>query len=280
MTERELIISDKLRFTAVELIFAHRYTLDSSWRDDPIPPWNALIYIIRGSIRLTVHNTAMIADDDCLISLAQFQYHDMYIREGETADVMICCYRADCGSEAEGKTGSALGYIHIPNIIRPEHNECAELKQLFSELVRADSAETASDIFGRVEKMARLIRRIAELSQPEIRQDKRGGFDFSDTLSFIDRYYCQEKLTISKLSARLNVSEAHFMREFKKKYGISCKKYIQLKRINKALEMLRGSDASVSDIAQQCMFDTGSYMSELIKRETGMSPTEYRRNRT
>lgn len=275
MTNEELIIHDKLRFTSVGLVFAHRYVLDSSWRDDPIPPWDALIYIIRGRISLTIHNKTVLANEGSIITLARFRYHEMHVKRGETAEVIICCFSAAFRDEVSGKRESALEYIRVPDVTAAANR--AEAERRFSELVSLDKACSASDIFKRSAKTAELLLWLTELSEARIGESAGGGFDFADTLSFIDRYYCEKNITIDMLARRVSVSSAHFMREFRKKYGISCKRYIQLKRINRALEMLVSSKASVSEISQACMFDNSSYMAELIKRETGMSPTEYRK---
>lgn len=274
MDQKELIIHKKLRFASLQFIFAHRYVLDSAWRDDPIPPWNALIYIIKGRISLTIHNNTSMVTENSIISLTQFQHHNLHIPAGETAEVIICCFKADCENEITGQPESVLKYMNIPNMIKIHNPSAAE--RLFRELVNTDHAKNPSDIFKRIENTARLMRLLAEISSAEIILPQKNGFDFSDTITFIDRYYCQEKITIDMLAQRLNVSPAHFMREFKKKYGISCKQYIKQKRINHTLDMLRGSDAPISEIARMCMFDSPAYMSELIKRTTGMSPTKYR----
>ena len=48
-------------------------------------------------------------------------------------------------------------------------------------------------------------------------------------------------------------------------------------RLQKAQELLRGTEKSVLDIAQETGFGTSSYFTELFRREMGCAPLEYRK---
>ena len=48
-------------------------------------------------------------------------------------------------------------------------------------------------------------------------------------------------------------------------------------RLRKVAELLTDSSNSMSSIATECGFSSANYMTELFKREYGLSPREYRK---
>ena len=92
-----------------------------------------------------------------------------------------------------------------------------------------------------------------------------------------------EKNILSSLSldefARLcGMSLATFKRKFAKYYGESPKKYIDSKKIDKAIQLLSNPQNRISDIAYDCGFDTVKSFNRNFKFKLGISPSEYRKN--
>ena len=52
--------------------------------------------------------------------------------------------------------------------------------------------------------------------------------------------------------------------------------YITLYRIQKAKELLRDFQNKVYDVAYQTGFNDARYFSQVFKKETGLTPTQYR----
>ena len=63
----------------------------------------------------------------------------------------------------------------------------------------------------------------------------------------IDRAYAHP-LDIPSLSQVASVSEAHFIRTFKATFGETPHRYLQRRRVERAMFMLRESDRSVTDV--------------------------------
>ncbi|MBL4624436.1 MAG: helix-turn-helix transcriptional regulator [Flavobacteriales bacterium] len=92
-----------------------------------------------------------------------------------------------------------------------------------------------------------------------------------------------EKNILSSLSldefARLcGMSLATFKRKFAEYYNESPKKYIDSKKIEKAIQLLSNPQNRVNDIAYDCGFDTVKSFNRNFKSITGKSPSEYRKN--
>ena len=67
-------------------------------------------------------------------------------------------------------------------------------------------------------------------------------------------------------------------RRFKKDTGCSVNRYILKEQLEMAKKLLLYPDITVSEIAVRCGYANMSNFSAMFKRETGVSPVEYRKN--
>ena len=75
----------------------------------------------------------------------------------------------------------------------------------------------------------------------------------------IDREYARP-LEVATLAAEAHASPAHFARSFKRAFGETPHKYLVRRRIERAKELLRGTDRSVTEISLEVGFQSlGSF---------------------
>jgi transcriptional regulator GlxA family with amidase domain len=91
----------------------------------------------------------------------------------------------------------------------------------------------------------------------------------------IDRSSAQP-LDIAALARHAHVSRAHFSRRFKLAFGESPHRYLQTRRVERAQELLRNTDLSVTDVCFTVGFRSLGSFSATFHRVAGMSPTAYR----
>ena len=84
------------------------------------------------------------------------------------------------------------------------------------------------------------------------------------------------KITLNKLAGYVNLNPNYLSRLFKKETGTAVSMYIQSRKIEAALNMLKFSDFTVSQIASVLSFSTQSYFTEVFKKQVGMTPQKYR----
>ena len=84
------------------------------------------------------------------------------------------------------------------------------------------------------------------------------------------------ELKVAALAEMVGLSSPHFCRIFKKSTDLSPHRYILLQRIDRAKELLKRTDMSLSDIALQCGFYDQSHFSLQFRNFTGMTPRAYR----
>jgi AraC-like DNA-binding protein len=91
----------------------------------------------------------------------------------------------------------------------------------------------------------------------------------------IDRSYSQP-LDIPELAQVASVSEAHFIRTFRATFGETPHRYLQRRRVERAMFMLRETKKSVTNICLDSGFTSLGTFSRTFRDIVGMSPTEYR----
>lgn len=92
---------------------------------------------------------------------------------------------------------------------------------------------------------------------------------------YIERHFSEPNLSISAIAQKFNTCDALFRREFKKKIGISPKKYLDDIRINYAIYLLQTKYFSHQQIAEKCGFATVEYFRTAFKNKTGVCISKY-----
>ncbi len=93
---------------------------------------------------------------------------------------------------------------------------------------------------------------------------------------YIDTHF-GEKCSLETVAKHAGFSPIYFHRLFKGCMGMSPNEYLLCRRLSEAKERLASSDMTLSEIAEQCGFGSQSYFQYVFRRETGMTPTAYRK---
>ncbi|MFJ1668857.1 helix-turn-helix domain-containing protein [Streptomyces bottropensis] len=91
----------------------------------------------------------------------------------------------------------------------------------------------------------------------------------------MDRAYAQP-LDVPALARIAHVSEAHFTRTFRTTFGETPHRYLQRRRVERAMFLLRETDRAVTDICFEVGFGSPGTFSRTFRDIVGRSPREYR----
>lgn len=92
---------------------------------------------------------------------------------------------------------------------------------------------------------------------------------------YMDENFSNVKTDMEELAKMGGMSYSYFKRLFNECFEISPVKYLNLKRIEYAKELLLSGKFSVSEAAEKCGFERASYFSRVFKKYVGCSPKKY-----
>lgn len=101
------------------------------------------------------------------------------------------------------------------------------------------------------------------------------SYTVKEAVTFIN-LNLSSNLTVKKVSSKIGLSPDYLTRLFKKEMGMNIITYINKKRIETSLELLKVTDLSIAEIGDLIGLNNTSYFYTLFKKETGTSPKQYR----
>jgi AraC-like DNA-binding protein len=91
----------------------------------------------------------------------------------------------------------------------------------------------------------------------------------------MDRAYA-EPLDVPSVAAVAHVSEAHFIRSFRSVFGETPHRYLQRRRVERSMFLLRETDRSVTDVCFSVGFSSLGTFSRTFRTIVGETPSGYR----
>lgn len=95
----------------------------------------------------------------------------------------------------------------------------------------------------------------------------------------MDRAYAQP-LNVREVAAIAHVSEAHFIRSFRSCFGETPHRYLQRRRVERSMFLLRDTERSITDICFDVGFTSLGTFSRTFREIVGESPSRYRQLHT
>ena len=95
-------------------------------------------------------------------------------------------------------------------------------------------------------------------------------------IEYIEERYAEEDLSLSKAAEHIGLSPNHLSAVFKEETGRSFTKYLTDHRIKTAKKLLDTSKKRSSEIAELVGYPDPHYFSSVFKKQTGMTPSQYR----
>ncbi len=244
--------------------------------------WHAdveLVCVCNGSLLVGINNEPRILHkgDIAICSSGDIHYYDC--KSGESVHRMII-FRPELVDNAGGWP---RGFSFSKPFAPAERSE--ELYQSFnaayttirSEIMRTDLAATMlirSSLLGLCGTLTRAMpTEAASVVKATHRHHRLKAMQ--DALSFIESNF-MESITLKDAAEVANMSVCHFSRLFGTIAGDSFKGYLNQLRVNKAEELIKASEESITDIAYQCGYGSVRSFNRAFLSARGLTPSEFR----
>ena len=157
---------------------------------------------------------------------------------------------------------------------------CNEVLRNYIKFYKRECQRQTRDEENKFEPLARLIvAEIIDIAQEKMRKKTRNNTTYQQGIrsvaDYINDHYAEE-LSLETLSAICGLSPSYFTRAFKKMYDCSPSVYISMVRISNAKVLLETTLHSVKEIARKVGYNRSSTFCDAFKKETEMTPNEYR----
>jgi AraC-like DNA-binding protein len=174
--------------------------------------------------------------------------------EGARAELEICFQRV---ADALLRTGALdqKGFLALCERLDRSTGDAATMNDLF---------EAYRTTIGDLAKAAR---------SPVVARQDRG---LRGALDFVHQHYA-EPLPLEAVAKASGYSRDHFSQLFKEQQGVTFERYLFRMRVDRARELLTGTDLSVTRVAELAGFGSAQYLCRVFHRVVGSTPLEYRR---
>ncbi len=94
----------------------------------------------------------------------------------------------------------------------------------------------------------------------------------SQNFDYIIRQHILQPISVSELAHLTNRSLSSFKTEFRKRFGLPPRRWLNMQRLTQAKVLLQNTNASVKLIAEDCGFESTSYFIRAFKARFGVTP--------
>ncbi|NBD24230.1 response regulator transcription factor [Paenibacillus glycinis] len=93
--------------------------------------------------------------------------------------------------------------------------------------------------------------------------------------AYLDAHYFED-ISLIDVATRYHMDASHLSKQFKAVTGENFIEYVTRKRMEKACALLRSSALKINDISELVGYENQRYFSQVFKKFTGRTPSEYR----
>ncbi len=127
--------------------------------------------------------------------------------------------------------------------------------------------------------MYRLWQGLYQLAQTAIGEEVSSDSNVIIQKKMMDyvRSHYQERIRVEDIAAAGGVCRTKCWQIFRKYLGQTPNEYLNSIRLEKAMQLLKSTRLSITEIASECGFSGASYFTELFTRQKGCPPSRYRK---
>ncbi len=113
------------------------------------------------------------------------------------------------------------------------------------------------------------------LTSKEVDNRRKNAERLKRIINYIDSHL-GDKISQSEIAKNEGVTTTHLSHLFKEGLGINFQDYLNERRLERAIQLMRSSSKGMIDISYESGFSDPKYMSRLFQKRFGCSPKEFK----
>lgn len=266
--------SRTLKNIDVQLLYITRSRYDRQWQSVMhTHPFTELFYVVEGQGKFHIENdTYLVKSNDFIIINPNIMHTEA--NDGENSLEYIALGIEGLSFHAEG---SHRQHYSMYNFKKYRDEMMFYMKSMIRELHKKEEGyqEICTNL---LETLILLILRNTKSQFAAVSSDR-----VSRECTFIEQYideHFSENISLDTLSNLTYMNKYYMVHIFKKHKGIPPINYLIERRIAEAKYLLETTNYPVAKVAQAIGFSSQSYFSQVFRKELGMTPLQYRREKT
>lgn len=243
-----------------------------------------LLMPLRGHLSYNVDGTVVTVQEGNAVFVNARHMHYGFSADGRDCEYVCITFRPAllCANE-EIRNRYVLPILTSPNLthmvlrkVVPEHRPLlaaiTRIDGIYQEKLPGFEMQAIANLYS-------LWQGLYQNAQGQIGEAVSGDVNVliqKQMLEFIRTHY-RERVTVDAIAAAGGVCRTKCCQIFKAYLGRTPNDYLNSFRLEKGMELLKGSTMTITEIAEACGFSSASYFTEMFTKQKGVPPTAYRK---
>lgn len=262
-------LSDLLQALQVQLLVAHKTQVPKDWGEtNSVPSYNKLYFICEGE------GWIRIGEDDYYPKAGQLFLTPAHIQKSFSAINNRPYLKYWCHFSMIAGPFDLFQWIGVPLCINVQDTD--KLSNLFQEMIDCHHQHT---VIARLREKALLLEIIALFLEAAPLRVLQHRSEEMNRLHIIQQFVenrLHTAITVDQMAEAVHLHPNYFIAYFKKHFGVPPLRYVSRKRADRAKLLLTTTGLSIKEIADQIGFKETNHFTKFFRKETSLSPTEYR----
>jgi AraC-like DNA-binding protein len=233
-------------------------------------PQLELFLVLSGKSAVTVRGQAKVLEPGCLAVMFPNQVHGYAALEPNTHAALLVCDLSYTGGY-----GDALLRSHPEDPFLSREQVHPNILFAIEALEKEEGCLEQNPVVGP------FVQLVLARAMPELSLARNQAADRKELTYQISHYvgeHFREPLTLGELARELGMNKYHLSHVFSEKMGQSFPSYLASIRLSCACSALAETDRSVTQIAEECGFESQRSFFRVFQQHMGTTPLQYRRN--
>lgn len=263
--------SDSTRLTA-ELLYITQSYYDHDWPSVMhTHNFTELFYVLNGKGYFTIEDNSFSVKEDDLIIINPNVAHTERCTGSDSMEYIVIGLN---GLQFCDKDKTRYDYS-FHNYSDHKHEVVFILKTMLQEAHKKES-NFQGICKNLLEILLLYLQRTANATVSSYSASKKTSREYRFIEQYIDNHF-SEDISLETLSSLTYMNKYYLVHAFKNYKGISPINYLITKRIQEAKVLLETTNFSIAKIAQHVGFSSQSYFSQTFRKETQMTPIQYKK---